>query len=751
MECILDNCIKKKLLILLACFLPTAQGSQGSEPIDSAVNAEHFIYVGSEYYPPLESLSDDNLPKGFITDLQHAMANSAGVSIEIKLMNWDSALRSVQEGSADAVALIPSKERSQYFDFTEPFYYVAHGLFTHGSNNEPIALTDMRGKKVAVVKGAYARTALESSDYDVELVVTDTELECLQLVANKEAHACIEVIVTSKKLADNYGLNVKLSSSPFWPRPYAFGVKKGNAKLQEELQAQLAQLIVDGTYSEIYEKWESQLEWKPQSFWKSLGQLSWLMGGLLVIISIAFVLNLLLRRKIIRKTKQLERELKSSRKLQKQFVFNATHDSTTKLLNRKALFDLLDDKITHTFINHTELFVLAIRVTNLVSIISVFGYRKAIDIVVSVAKKISIFEKTLAAHFGDGVFIIATDNQQNVDDIIRVLSDHSDLDINEIYPVPVIGVYELELVPDHKLPRSSELVRKAITAMNYAERKRILVADYNPDIEPDSRNLKLLSDFYKVGCDQFVLHYQPQIDVQSETITNVEALIRWQHPTLGMVSPYLFIPLLEESGNINKVTRWVIQEVIRFINNHKYQTNNIKFSVNITTRDLVDDSFIEFVREAVEDLETNSLIFEVTESELLEEKDKAKWVMLELESMGISCAADDFGSGYSSLSYINDLSVDEVKLDRSFIASLHKNDRTLKIVSSTIELAHALGLVVVAEGVEDLKTYQVLSDLKCDRIQGYLISKPVPGSDVLPLLGSTPDFKAVEDKLSKLS
>lgn len=247
------------------------------------------------------------------------------------------------------------------------------------------------------------------------------------------------------------------------------------------------------------------------------------------------------------------------------------------------------------------------------------------------------------------------------------------------------------------------------------------------------------------------MHYQPQIDVKTETITHVEALIRWQHPALGMVSPYLFIPLLEESGNIKKVTRWVIKEVISFINSHKPQTDNVKFSVNITTRDLVDDSFVEFVRDVVEDLVTNSLIFEVTESELLEEKEKAKWVMLELESMGISCAADDFGSGYSSLSYLNDLSVDEVKLDRSFIASLHKNERTFKIVSSTIELAHALGLVVVAEGVEDLKTYQVLSDLNCDRIQGYLISKPVSGKDILPMLRSTSNFRSNERKLSNLS
>lgn len=725
--------------------------SHGAESADDSAVSKHITYVGSEYYPPLESLSDNGLPEGFITDLQHAMGKAAGANVEIKLMRWEEALWSVQDGRADAIALIPSKERSQHYDVTDPFYYVAHGLFTHNDNKEPVTLADMRRKKVAVVKGAYAETALDSTDYHVELVLTDTELECLTLVSNNEVGACLEVIVTSKRLAQSYGLNVKLSSSPFWPRPYAFAVKKGNTELLEELQRQLAQIIVDGTYSEIYEKWESELEWKPQRFWKSFGQLSWLMASLIIILSVIFILNALLRRKVIHKTKQLERELKSSRTLQKKFVFNATHDSTTKLLNRKALFDLLDDKIKNSIASQKELFVIAIRVTNIVSIISVFGYRKAIDIVVSVARKLSIFDQTLSAHFGDGVFVVSTNCQKDVDDIIRILSDHSDLDFNEIYPVPVIGVYEFELTSEGEPPRSSELVRKAITAMNYAERKRILVADYNPDIEPDSRNLKLLSDFYKVGCDQFILHYQPQIDVKTETITHVEALIRWIHPTLGMVSPYLFIPLLEESGNINKVTRWVIQEVISFINNHKSQTDNIKFSVNITTRDLVDDSFIEFVREVVEDLETNSLIFEVTESELLEEKDKAKWVMLELESLGISCAADDFGSGYSSLSYLNDLSVDEVKLDRSFIASLHKNARTYKIVSSTIELAHALGLVVVAEGVEDLETYQVLSDLNCDRIQGYLISKPVSGADVLPLLGSMPEFRGDEEKHWKLS
>ncbi|ACV27594.1 EAL domain-containing protein [Kangiella koreensis] len=751
MDCALGTSFKKLHFLLLAYLALTATGSQATESVDGSVMSDSIIFVGSEYYPPFESLSADKQPEGFITDIQYAMSKADGTNVEVKLMRWEDALQEVQNGRADAVALIASKERSEHYDFTEPFYYVAHGLFIHTNTKEVDSLEDMQGQKVAVVKGAYAKSNIENANYDVELVLADSELECLELVSAKEVYACVEVIITTKRLTEKYELNVKLAGPPFWPRPYAFGVKKGNTKLQEELQNQLAQIIVDGTYSDIYKKWDSQIEWKPQSFWKSFGQLSWLMGFLLVILTVVFVLNTLLRRKVMHKTKQLERELKSSRDLQKKFVFNATHDSTTKLLNRKALFELLDEKIKYSFIHHDELFVIAIRITNVVSIISVFGYRKAIDIVVSVAKKLSKFDQALSAHFGDGVFIVSTKNQSDVDSIIQVLGDHSDLDSNQIYPVPVIGVFEFGGSPDGNLPRSSELVRKAITAMNYAERKRILVADYNPDIEPDRRNLQLLSDFYKVGCDQFVLHYQAQIDVDLEIITHVEALIRWMHPTLGLVSPYLFIPLLEESGNINKVTRWVIQEVIRFINGHKPQTDNIKFSVNITTRDLIDDSFIEFVRKAVKDLETNSLIFEVTESELLEEKDKAKWVMLELESLGISCAADDFGTGYSSLSYLNELSINEVKLDRSFIASLHKSDRAYKIVSSTIELAHALGLVVVAEGVEDRETYQVLSDLECDRIQGYLISKPVPGNDVLPLLGSRLQIKSHEKKTSSLS
>ena len=262
MDCVLGHTLKKFHFLLLAYLALTASGSHATESVDDSVRSDSIIFVGSEYYPPFESLSADKQPEGFITDIQYAMSVADGANVEVKLMRWDDALQAVQNGNADAVALIASKERSEHYDFTEPFYYVAHGLFIHTNTKEVGSLEDMQGQKVAVVKGAYAKSNIESANYDVELVLADSELECLALVSVKEVYACVEVIITSKSLADTYNLNVKMAGNPFWPRPYAFGVKKGNRKLQEELQNKLAQIMIDGTYSEIYERWGAQLEWK---------------------------------------------------------------------------------------------------------------------------------------------------------------------------------------------------------------------------------------------------------------------------------------------------------------------------------------------------------------------------------------------------------------------------------------------------------------------------------------------------------
>jgi len=242
-------------------------------------------------------------------------------------------------------------------------------------------------------------------------------------------------------------------------------------------------------------------------------------------------------------------------------------------------------------------------------------------------------------------------------------------------------------------------------------------------IEPNNINLRLVSDFQRVECSQLVLHYQPQFSLSSQRITHVEALIRWQHPELGLLPPLQFIPILEESGGIEKVTRWVVSETVRLL-----QKTEASFSIslNITTRDLVNDDFCAFVQRQMRELDASRLVFEVTETGIFEDSGRAQQNIKALHALGIQFAVDDFGTGYSSLSYLNEIAFQEVKIDRSFVSKLLTTNRAKAIVRSTVQLAKELGLNVVAEGVEDKATLDSLASFGVDRIQGYYIAKPMP-------------------------
>lgn len=725
--------LRNFVLLCIVCSNVSASPENDLEEISDG--PLQITFAGSQFYPPLEWTNTNNTPDGFITDLQYAMFEKTNDQIETRLMKWEDAINSVLDGSADAMAMIPSEERLELFDFTQPFYYVSHGIFVNSKGAKYERLMDLKGRKVAMVKSAFALSNINKFDYDIQILPVDTELECLLVVEKNIADVCIEVTISSNALIEENNLNVEMSGPSFWPQPYAFGVKKGNELVLNKLKTQLAKTFVDGSYHDVYDKWEDRLETDSQNLWTSILHLSWLLLGLGVAICFFFSVNQFLRKKIAEKTSELEEELANSRLLQEQNTYNYNYDHTTDLLNRRAFFEVLDCRLNRHMKEKEPLYVVAIRLTNFVSVISVFGYNSAMDIAVNVSKKLKQFDKSIASYFGSGVFVISLYSKQAIDELVQTFSNYLDSNYEQIEPLPVFGVSDLDEQLESKVMDSSELVRRAITAMSYAEQKRVNLFCYTKEIEPDSRNIQLLNDYQKVGCQQFLLHYQPQVDINSGVITHVEALIRWEHPKYGMVPPYLFIPLLEESGNITAVTRWVLQEVILFINANKSTADNITFSINITTRDLVDENFVNFVKGAVKDLRPNSIIFEVTETELVEETDKAKRVMEELEELGVSCAVDDYGTGYSSLSYLHELSVNEIKLDRSLILNLNQNDRALKIVDSTIKLAHALGLQVVAEGVEDMDIYETLALLKCDRIQGYLISKPVPEHEIKKLLG----------------
>jgi EAL domain-containing protein (putative c-di-GMP-specific phosphodiesterase class I) len=232
---------------------------------------------------------------------------------------------------------------------------------------------------------------------------------------------------------------------------------------------------------------------------------------------------------------------------------------------------------------------------------------------------------------------------------------------------------------------------------------------------------------------EFLLYYQPQIDISSGRISGAEALIRWRKPDEGIVLPMEFIPFAEKTGQITRIGEWVLSEVCRQMDLWKNTLgHDVQVSVNISGADLLHDSLIDFVRKAMADfdIDGHNIILEITETAFLTDLGKALSTLRLLKEMGITIALDDFGTGYSSLTYLQKLPIDILKVDRSFIKNMLESADSSHIFKLIVELAHKLGLKVVAEGVETKEQLDYLTANDCDIVQGFYIGRPVPPDEI---------------------
>lgn len=242
------------------------------------------------------------------------------------------------------------------------------------------------------------------------------------------------------------------------------------------------------------------------------------------------------------------------------------------------------------------------------------------------------------------------------------------------------------------------------------------------------RQIRLIHDLREVaGSGQLLLHYQPKLDIRDGRVRQAEALLRWQHPEFGAVSPAEFIPLAERTGSIYGLTCWVIEEGIRQVAEWNTRGIRVQLSLNISADDLQAPGLVPLVERllARHSLGAEQLVFEITESAVMRDPQRALEVLERLRGCGISLSVDDFGTGYSSLAHLKRLPVQELKIDQSFVRDLDAASEDAVIVRSTIEMSHNLGLKVVAEGVEYQHSLDLLERWHCDTAQGYLISRPL--------------------------
>ena len=304
----------------------------------------------------------------------------------------------------------------------------------------------------------------------------------------------------------------------------------------------------------------------------------------------------------------------------------------------------------------------------------------------------------------------------------------------DLYSIDIEANIGVDMFPGDSDSRPEDILRRAEVTLDAAKRLRSGFAFYDPDMEHYGiEHLSLLGELNQaMETGELSLYYQPKFNMQDGVATGVEALVRWQHPDRGLISPDLFIPIIEDTNLIHSFTAWGLNEAMHHASEWRDRGLELTVSVNIAARSLMNPDIVNRIRDGLDRwrIPPALLMLEITETGLMVDPTVAKRTLNQIHELGVGLSIDDFGTGYSSMAYLKDLPVDELKIDRTFIHHMLDNPKDANIVQATIHLAHSLGLIVVAEGIENETMVQQLAGFGCDKAQGYHLARPMPFRDV---------------------
>jgi diguanylate cyclase (GGDEF)-like protein len=427
-------------------------------------------------------------------------------------------------------------------------------------------------------------------------------------------------------------------------------------------------------------------------------------------------------------------EILERKRAEQALEYQASHDSLTELPNRAVLHEQLESALRSTQRStDSGPALLLMDLDGFKEVNDTLGHHAGDELLKGVAGRLrsAIRGTDAAARLGGdefGLFLPSTSAEgalQVAENILRALEEPFTIEGQQVSVGASLG---LAVCPEDGSDAST-LLRHADVAMYAAKHAHLGVVRYVP--EQDQHNagrLALVSELREaLGRDELVLHYQPKRDLRSGRNARVEALVRWQHPVHGLLAPDAFVPLAESTGLIGLLDRWVLNAALRQSAVWRAEGLDVPVAVNLSVQDLRDRTLPDLIGGLLREhaVPVDGLILEITETGLLGDPARAFEVLQGLRALGVHIAIDDFGAGNAALGYLKHLPVDELKIDRSFVQDMRQNIGDAAIVRTTIDLAHRLGMAVVAEGVEDGATLDVLAALGCDLAQGYYISRPL--------------------------
>ncbi len=432
-------------------------------------------------------------------------------------------------------------------------------------------------------------------------------------------------------------------------------------------------------------------------------------------------------------------------------IHQATHDALTGLPNRLLLKDRLELAISHARRNDGSIVVMFIDIDNFKNINDTMGHEVGDALLKLVAERMrsALRECDTVARIGGDEFVILLPesmSDRDLDAVVRkvfdTLSHACNLHGHSLYPKVSMGVARCPQDADD----IETLIHNADQAMYYAKRHgrnnyKYFSAEMNQNLQ---EWMELSADMHHaLEHNAFELYYQPEFDVKTGKLSGMEALIRWHHPKHGWISPARFIPIAEDCGLIIKIGAWVLEEACRQIS--VWLTENldvVKVAVNLSAVQCYDDSLLKQIRVLLDtyQLQGKMLELEITESVMMHDKDTIIQAFWDLKKMGVHLTIDDFGVGYSSLSYLKRFPVDYLKIDKSFVSEIENNQSDVEIIVAIITMAHSLGLQVVAESVETAEQLRLITLAGCDKVQGHYFSKPLSVREMTDLMRTGADI-----------
>lgn len=731
------------ICILLFCNYKNAKAYE--LPVDG--NRIKIKVAGDSNFPPYEFVDDKGNYRGFNVDIMEAIEEAIGVEIQLLPMRWSDAILALERQQIDAIqgmSKIPSREEK--YLFTQSTIVNSSAIFIKKDVDYIKGIEDLKGARVAYQVGDINEDRIRDIPY-VIMVPRYSQIEGLQALLEGEADAFI-----GNKLTAIYNLNkmkksdeVKIVGHPIGQTAYGPVTHKENKEIHELLNTGLEKIKEDGTYDKIYKKWfGDEMSFGGFMLWAYIKQILIVVSIIVIVLLGLFYWNQRLKVEVSKRTKELELANESLKSHQEEIYKLAYFDSNTSLPNRLYFVEELNESLNNLKENE-KLAVLYIDLDRFKYINDTLGHDIGNEVLKLIGfRLVKLMDmENLVARSGGDEYLILIKEIFDEEEIIHIVNE-----IIENFKRPILtNGHKLYLTTSIGIAVYPEAGTTSLSLIKNAEAALYRAKDmggnsyfiYNETIGvKEYENLIILNELREaVNNEEFVLYYQPKVDIKSEEIVDMEALIRWNNPKRGLIFPDKFIPLAEDAGLIVPIGEWVLREAC--IQNKKWIQKGYKprrVSVNISARQFQYYNFLDTVSNILEEtgLEPEYLGLEITETTAISDIEYTINVLNKLKDLGVFVIMDDFGTGYSSLKYLREMSINEIKIDRAFIWDIETNEKNRAISRTITLLAKQFNILVTAEGVETKEQLDILKKIECDKAQGYYFSKPIPKEEFEKLL-----------------